>query len=138
MTEMERKQKKNQMLNYFVDRRKKKKPTAMQKAKLQTLEKQKLQKEAEEEATGDGSGEELEEPDKFEKISLTYEHTLFDANTLDELTKEVEKPLSNADVVSRVVEYVQNGQQIDPYMQNTASDNFVRDYADHFVCKLSF
>ena len=39
LTEMQQKQKKNQMLNYFVDRRKKKKPSAMQKAKQKALNK---------------------------------------------------------------------------------------------------
>jgi hypothetical protein len=44
MTEMEKLQKKNQMLNFFVDRRKKKKPTAMQKAKMMALKKLKDKK----------------------------------------------------------------------------------------------
>lgn len=54
MSEMEYKQKKNQMLNYFVDRRKKKKPTAMQKAKQKVLDRTKGE---ENEAEGEGEEE---------------------------------------------------------------------------------
>ena len=61
LTEMQQKQKKNQMLNYFVDRRKKKKPSAMQKAKQKALNK--LQKDE------NCEGEESEESNGENKIS---------------------------------------------------------------------
>jgi len=65
MTEMEYLQKKNQMLNYFVDRRKKKKPSAMQKAKQKALDKLKqTENKSEDDIEGEGneiSNEETEE-----------------------------------------------------------------------------
>jgi len=57
LTEMQQKQKKNQMLNYFVDRRKKKKPSAMQKAKQKALNKLQKDENCEWEESEESSGD---------------------------------------------------------------------------------
>jgi hypothetical protein len=94
MTEMERRVKKNEMLNYFVDRRKKKKPSAMQKAKKITLDKQLRLKEEEaqtEPIPEEDSDKFEEDKDLSETINLTTEHTLFNTQSVKEVNDKISK-----------------------------------------------
>ena len=156
MTEMERRRKKNEMLNYFVDRRKKKKPSALIRAKMLALEKKNpqnktIKKNEQEESEGEHEEEENENEKEIEeenekeieeeekeknddKMELTTEHTIFDFNTIDDV-KENKRVVSGLDARNKIIEYITNGQQIDPYWGNHDTTTFVRDYVDHFICK---
>lgn len=208
MSRMDRLRKKNEMLNYFVDRRKKKKPSVFQRAKKLALEKkQKDNNEIQENTIGEDEGDKEEEGDKgdkedegdgenegnkqaekdqdqnqneanegeesesehgdgdenednndtnqnnqdevdlHEKMELTIEHTLFkppgqsqdsiifDIEAVDGL-EEHKKVTTNLEAREKVISYIKNGQQIDPYCGNKDSTIFIRDYVDHFISKL--
>jgi hypothetical protein len=138
MTEMERRVKKNEMLNYFVDRRKKKKPSAMQKAKKITLDKQlKLkEEEAQTEPIPEEDSDKFEEDkDLSETINLTTEHTLFNTQSIKEVNdKKFE--YSKEEICDKIAGYINNGQQIDPFFTESSQDTLVRDYVDHFISML--